>query len=185
MSLVLLRALDLQHYKLNPEGKWPTGRFRDIYISGDGTRVILFTRNGGGNRECWAYEGCDIGREFGEEIEVDGEKYVYGKDDHEAFHDKDCLVFVNWRLTKHPLYIRDYDDDFDYTYAYFEFKMPEKLDPVLDKLLQEQGGEPKSLFEKTQEVLEEMKSMSKEELEHDERFKPLVDIIKKIKDTLE
>lgn len=35
--------------------KWPVGRFRDCYPSEDGTKIILFTRNGGGNRE--EYQG--------------------------------------------------------------------------------------------------------------------------------
>ena len=32
-------------------GKYQSGRFRDIYLNEDGTKVTLFTRNGGGNRE--------------------------------------------------------------------------------------------------------------------------------------
>lgn len=30
---------------------YDTGRYRDMYLSKDGTRIILLTRNGGGNRE--------------------------------------------------------------------------------------------------------------------------------------
>ena len=36
-------------------GVYPTGRFRDIYLNEDGTRIILYTRNGGGNREAYEY----------------------------------------------------------------------------------------------------------------------------------
>lgn len=160
-SLILLRALGLRHYKLNPNGSWPIGRFRDIHISGEGDKVILFTRNGGGNRDCWDNEGCT------------------GASTPET-HDPDCLVYVNWKLTTHPLYIKDYDNDFDYTYAHFEFKVPETIDESLEKLLKVQGGPPRSFRERFMEVMDEMKSMSKEELEQDPRFKPLTDVIKKI-----
>jgi len=34
---------------------WPTGRFRDIYLSNDGKKIVLFTRNGGGNRSSYNY----------------------------------------------------------------------------------------------------------------------------------
>ena len=34
---------------------WTSGRFRDIYLNEDGTRIILYTRNGGGNRENYWY----------------------------------------------------------------------------------------------------------------------------------
>ena len=75
---------------------WPTGRFRDIHLStGDersldrGPRIVLFTRNGGGNRESYFYV-FDI-------------------------------------LRAHPNYLRDYDDDFDSTYASIEFSIPEKF----------------------------------------------------------
>lgn len=67
------------------------GRFRDCYLSEDRTKIIVFTRCGGGNREDYDY------------------------------------VFEE--IKEHPLYIRDYDDSFDCTYASIEFNMPkEKLE---------------------------------------------------------
>lgn len=71
---------------------YPTGRFRDIYFEneeGGIPKVVLYTRNGGGNRD--AYE------------------YVFEL------------------LSQHPLYLTDYDDDFDCTYAYIEFKAPQNV----------------------------------------------------------
>lgn len=44
---ILLKILDIDQ----PKGKYTSGRFRDIYLNADGTKVILLTRNGGGNRE--------------------------------------------------------------------------------------------------------------------------------------
>jgi hypothetical protein len=165
-GLILLRALELRHHKLNPDGKWATGRFRDIHLSGEGDKIILFTRNGGGNRECWDYEGC-------------------GDASTPALHNPDCLVYINWDLTQHPHYIKDYDDDFDSTYASFEFKVPEILDKLLplDKLLEAQGGPPRSFRERFMEVMDEIKSKSPEELEQDPRFKPLTEMVKKIAET--
>lgn len=68
--------------------KEDVGRFRDCYLSKDGKAIIIYTRNGGGNREDYAY------------------------------------VFDN--LSKHPNYIKDYDDDFDNTYASIEFSIPDE-----------------------------------------------------------
>ena len=164
-SMILLKALDLQHHKLNPDGEWPTGRFRDIHLSGNGSRIILFTRNGGGNRDCWELEGCRDATES-------------------AAHNHGCLVYVNWKLNQHPSYVKDYDDDYDSTYAHFEFRVPEELDDALDKLLEIQGGPPQSLFEKFTAVMEEMKSMSREEMEKDPRFKPLIGVVKKISEAV-
>lgn len=42
---VLLQVLGIDQ----PDGKYESGRFRDIYLA-DG-KIILYTRNGGGNRE--------------------------------------------------------------------------------------------------------------------------------------
>lgn len=47
LTPVLLSVLDIDQ----PDEKWDSGRFRDIYLNEDGTKIILFTRNGGGNRE--------------------------------------------------------------------------------------------------------------------------------------
>ena len=63
-------------------------RYRDVYLNKKGTKMIVLTRIGGGNRKDY----------------------------------KD--VFKN--IKKHPEYIKNYDDKFDKTYAYFEFDVPEK-----------------------------------------------------------
>jgi len=78
-------------------GYYPTGRFRDIYYEheeGKEPKIILYTRNGGGNRDFYQY------------------------------------VFE--LLENHPLHITDYDDDFDCTYAYIEFKAPESIIKFFD-----------------------------------------------------
>jgi hypothetical protein len=75
------------------------GRFRDAFVTNG--EIAVYTRNGGGNRRCI----------------------------HNA-KDKDCgqpdcyACVINHRLPKHPLYLRDKDDNFDNTYATVYFKLP-------------------------------------------------------------
>ena len=61
------------------------GRYRDCYLHDN--QIIIYTRNGGGNRE-----------EYQDVID---------------------------ELAKHPNYVNDYDDDFDNTYCYIVFSIPE------------------------------------------------------------
>lgn len=91
---------------LNLDGedkKFPTGRFRDIYI--EDKFIVLHTRNGGGNRE-----------------------YCWGEDDKDFDETKRCTCpacCINKVLPTHPLYHHDEDDDFDRTYNNCYFKKPE------------------------------------------------------------
>jgi len=79
-------------------------RYRDCWVEDDG-KVAVYTRGGGGNRECWrgASDGCD---------------------DSADTHAANCTVTMQSRLREHPLYYRDVDDDFDCTYATFYFRAP-------------------------------------------------------------
>jgi hypothetical protein len=92
-----------QVLRLDVEGGYDTGRFRDIYIEND--KIILYTRNGGGNRECY----------------------------------QDIIDL----LAEHPNYITDYDDDFDCTYAYIEFSIPDEFKEFCKELEQYQGDTSK------------------------------------------
>jgi len=97
------------------EAKWyPTGRFRDIYLNEDGTRIILYTRNGGGNREYYNY------------------------------------VFEI--LRQHPNYLEDYDDDYDSTYAYIEFSVPEEYKELCHALAT--GEKPETVGDKFKRLIE-------------------------------
>jgi len=150
--------------ELDKFGEWKTGRYRDIFLDDEGKTIVLFTRNGGGNRECEYFtdpeeiekcEGCDW----------------WNKDTCPA---RACVV-----LKKHPYYIEDWDDDFDCTYAYFKFRVPEQHRELSEKLYKLQGA-PGSVSEKFEGILKEIKSMSREELERDPRFQPIVAILKHI-----
>lgn len=80
------------------------GRFRDCYVD-ENLNVVIFTRNGGGNRP-----------------------------DYED---------VTNRLRAHPGFIRDYDDEFDCTFAYYVFKsdLPiDRLQGIYEKTTKAVGG---------------------------------------------
>jgi len=72
-------------------------RYRDCFLSEDGTEIIIHTRTGGGNRD--AYEK---GGEYWEEGQID-----------------------NDTLRAIPGFKHDADDDFDCTYADFHYTIPE------------------------------------------------------------
>lgn len=116
-------------------GYFPTGRFRDIFYQheeGQEPKIILYTRNGGGNREWYQY------------------------------------VFE--LLSQHPLYLQDYDDGFDSTYAYIEFKAPETVVKFFDGI---KTGKLPNVSEKFQAEIEVMEKGK-------EPNKQLMEIIEKI-----
>ncbi len=71
-------------------------RFRDCFVSEDKKTIVIYTRVGGGNRNCG----------FGEE-----------------------------KLYEDPNFVGTYDDDFDRTYGYYEFNVPEKWKADFDKIM--------------------------------------------------
>lgn len=119
---------------------WTTGRFRDIYINEDGSEIILYTRNGGGNREAYFYI-FDI-------------------------------------LSKHPNYLRDWDDDFDSTYAYIAFSIPDDFKMLISGMIT--GEKIMTISEKFNKTMEEIGKMSKEQFESDPRFQQIAEIFKEI-----
>jgi hypothetical protein len=91
------------------------GRFRDAWVekADDGQPVIaIYTRNGGGNRECC----CDEG-------------------DH-AEHGP-CTALAGRQFAEHPLHIRNADDDFDSTYATYYFRTPDEYRDQLAEIAQD------------------------------------------------
>jgi hypothetical protein len=93
---------------LQPIGSFDAGRVRDAWVRKGGERVIVFTRNGGGNRKHYSSEGQDAG---------------------EGCHCTGCTM--TYHIPKHPQYVRDWDDDYDCTYAYIEFEVPEEYREVV------------------------------------------------------
>ena len=79
-------------------------RYRDCFVA-DG-KIAVYTRMGGNNRDMW-YDPEFGGSEDGKEYE---------------------------KLTGHPCFISDDDDDFDNTYSTFYFKFPDEFAEDLKKL---------------------------------------------------
>ena len=77
-------------------------RFRDCFLSDDHSRIVVYTRVGGGNRNCG----------FGEE-----------------------------ELYADPNFVKTYDDDFDSTYGYYEFNVPDKWKADFEKIVEGKLGE--------------------------------------------
>lgn len=57
------------------------------------------------------------------------------------------------KIQNHELYLKDYDDDFDDTYAYIEFKVPKEFEDTTKKMFK---GEPVSFKDKFEKELEDM-----------------------------
>ena len=80
------------------------------------------------------------------------------------------------KIRKHELYIKDYDDDFDCTYAYIEYKIPEEFKETAKKMFK---GEPVSFGDKFNKELEDMDKKGTEAYERAEK------IAKKFQDAIE
>lgn len=112
-------------------------RYRDAYLGEAGRSIIIYTRTGGGNRDYYdSEESC---------------RSSYP----EYFENADEAPAGPWNcdLQAHPGYIQDYDDDFDPTYAYFEFKVPEEWAAELEALAKQAPGSTTSPSEKWQTLL--------------------------------
>jgi len=129
---ILLGVAGLDHRTL--------GRFRDCYLgrseSGE-LEIHVFTRNGGGNRE--HFRDGPAGMECG----------CYG-----------CVI--THHAPKMPGYVRDFDDEFDSTYATIVFSIPEKVRPALEGLVQER---PDSVPASHQERFEAFMKKIKERIQ--------------------
>lgn len=109
-------------------GSPTVARLRDAWVekSGDGPVIAVYTRQGGGNRECY----CDS---------EPGRAHV----------PEQCYAACNEALQAHPLYLSDADDDFDGTYATFRFRVPEDFHEALTPV----AVEPVNMSERWQEAI--------------------------------
>jgi len=202
IALTLLIGLELETGKLFTiglgklfAGRYKVYRFRDIWISKDGDRIVLLTRSGGGNRECWERLNDDECRPLisltPEEVKahplyekvITPENFNANQPPCSDCDQENCGPRFISMIRGHPHYIRDYDDDYDETYAHIEFRVPETLRPILPKLIEAQGV-PKSLKEKWGELLREIVTMTPEELEADPRFRPITTALKAIAESV-
>jgi len=203
------------------DGKWPSGRFRDVYLekTEEGVyQIVLYTRNGGGNRHCWCEDTPKWGtpnckhhlvEELEDEwIEVSPEEAEkYPPEDRGALlisaepkqrvktgrmvttlryhcdapNSAECGCpgcIIEHRMKQHPNYIRDYDDDFDCTYASIVFSIPEKYRKRIGEFYDEKQKSPGERFAR---LIEQLKSDEKDPViqKATETLKPLLDMIQK------
>lgn len=93
------------------------GRYRDAGVY-EG-KIAVYTRNGGGNRECWTISNWDEGKCSG------------------------CVgCFMEEDVQKHPNYLYDQDDEFDSTYATIYYSFPEEWKELLEQLDSGESFEP-------------------------------------------
>ena len=106
-------------------------RFRDCFTGEDNNSIVIYTRVGGGNRNCG----------FGEE-----------------------------ELYKHPNFIKTYDDDFDSTYGYYAFSIPNKWEKDFAAILngklwsEEYHNQMCKIFPKLKDNFTQIYNKRKEEL---------------------
>ena len=106
-------------------------RFRDCFTGEDNNSIVIYTRVGGGNRNCG----------FGEE-----------------------------ELYKHPNFIKTYDDDFDSTYGYYVFSIPNKWEKDFVAILngklwsEEYHNQMCKIFPKLKDNFTQIYNKRKEEL---------------------
>lgn len=133
------------------------GRFRDTFVS-EG-KIAVYTRLGGGNRECY----CES-----------EEEHARGG----------CYGPVIERLQAHPRYLYDKDDDFDCTYATFWFSFPDEYSDLLQLLDRNsllQLLDKNSLFDpdkRWEEKLEAIKNSSAGELR--QQYPGLVEMLERL-----
>jgi hypothetical protein len=113
-------------------------RFRDAWAEKgeSGPVIAIYTRQGGGNRECYC------------EGEPGSAKFA------EAHVPAGCYAACNQELARHPLYITDRDDEFDSTYATFYFRAPGEYREVLT----EAAGDPVDTDKRWQDAIDRISS---------------------------
>lgn len=129
------------------------GRYRDAWFDRDSAGepvVVVHTRNGGGNREHWDWEGSGYTEAAGPSCRCPG-----------------CVV--TFAKARFPTFLSDTDDGFDSTYANMVFSvLPEWRDRALALL---QVHLPLNTQERWKEAIEAMKRGDPEIME---KCKPLV-----------
>lgn len=95
-------------------------RFRDAFLfdrTPEELGVAIYTRTGGGNRQCYCRDPWHRDQEEIDALPV-------------GDHFDGCYPAMNRALSLKPTYLSDEDDDFDCTYATFYFRIPKQLQPI-------------------------------------------------------
>lgn len=80
------------------------------------------------------------------------------------------------RLRGHPCFVKDFDDDWDCTYATYVFKVPDSYKDLAERLSPEEP--PPSLAEKTDAAIDAIKDSPPLKDEKPDRIKVLVDAVR-------
>lgn len=75
-------------------------------------------------------------------------------------------------IKRHPNYLKDYDDEFDNTYAYFEFSIPDKYKDMCKKI--STGKDPETIRELTMRHSKRMNIPGTDEHEKAERITKMI-----------
>ncbi len=102
-------------------------RFRDCYVEDD--IITVYTRTGGGNRRCW-------------------------DDDEDTCECPGCVM--SYKIPNYKNYLKDYDDDFDETYAYIEFNVPKEMLEIFNELKLILNQEVETISEKFKKFIESL-----------------------------
>lgn len=113
--------------------KYPLGNFLDIYLNEDKSKIYVITKNGGVNRQ----------HEPIEEGFIPGTNIILLNSESDKCPCVGCVM--KYKVSLHPNYLKDYDDDFDESYAYIEYFIPEKQKNIVNKL---KGGKIPTIREK-------------------------------------
>jgi len=147
MSL-LLSMIDIDNKRKNI-------RIRDCFLNKDGTKILLYTRNGGGNRK------------------HQGDSQNDGSDERPEGLDCSCYgCCIKYDLSKHRHYIKDEDDSYDSTYARVWFSVPYNFLKITKGMAT--GLEPETIGEKFKRAFKKLDSGDPEMIK---RTKPVLDEI--------
>ena len=124
-----LAGVTLEALQLSPND---IPRFRDAYFDAEENQLVIYTRTGGGNRDYY------------------GDPDGYDNEDYEGPFNSD--------LERHPEYVRDEDDDFDSTYAYFYFNVPESFKPIFETFKSLGAGQDPNPTERFAKMIEDLQS---------------------------
>jgi hypothetical protein len=85
---------------------------------------------------------------------------------------------VHWLIRNHPLFAEEHDDEFDRTYAWIAFRVPDESLEITRQLAT--GKEPPGMKELTDNAIRAMQALTPEQIRSDPRFKPLAEAIESI-----
>lgn len=132
LSALVLEALGV--------GEADVPRFRDAYYDGEGNRLVIHTRTGGGNRDFYEHE---------DRCRAEYPEYFTGENQPEGPWNAD--------LRKIPGFLYDADDDYDCTYADWYYSVPEAFAPIFSELKALGAGSEAKPAERWQSLLAGMR----------------------------